>query len=137
MEGDFKEGRVFVAGMNLLFVCVGNSCRSQMAEGLAKSMGFEAASAGTHPAQAVAHHAITLLNGKGISTDGMTPKSLDEFNPEAFDMVISMGCGVHCPAIKIDQDWELEDPVGQAYEVYEATAAEIQRRLELLKPHEA
>ena len=77
MEGDFKEGRVFVAGMNLLFVCVGNSCRSQMAEGLAKSMGFEAASAGTHPAQAVAHHAITLLNGKGISTDGMTPKSLD------------------------------------------------------------
>ena len=123
--------------MNLLFVCVGNSCRSQMAEGLAKSMGFEASSAGTHPAQAVAHHAITVLNGKGITTDGMTPKSLDEFNPEAFDMVISMGCGVHCPAIKIDQDWELEDPVGQAYEVYEATAAEIQRRLELLKPHEA
>ena len=123
-------------GMNLLFVCVGNSCRSQMAEGLAKSMGFVAASAGTHPAQAVAQHAITLLNSKGISTDGMTPKSLDEFNPEAFDMVISMGCGVHCPAIKIDQDWELEDPVGQAYDVYEATAAEIQRRLELLKPHE-
>ena len=128
---------MFVRGMNLLFVCVGNSCRSQMAEGLAKSMGFKAASAGTHPAQAVARHAITLLNSKGISTDGMTPKSLDEFNPEAFDMVISMGCGVHCPAIKIDQDWELEDPVGQAYEVYEATAAEIQRRLELLKPHEA
>ena len=52
---------------------------------------------------------------KGISTDGMTPKSLDEFDLEAFDMVISMGCGVHCPAIKIDQDWALEDPVGQAY----------------------
>ena len=97
---------MFIKGMNLLFVCVGNSCRSQMAEGLAKSMGFEAASAGTHPAQAVAQHAITLLNSKGISTDGMTPKSLDEFNPEAFDMVISMGCGVHCPAIKIDQDWD-------------------------------
>ena len=95
-----------------------------MAEGLAKSMGFEAASAGTHPAQAVAQHAIALMNGKGISTDGMTPKSLDEFDPEAFDMVISMGCGVHCPAIKIDQDWALEDPVGQAYEVYEATAAD-------------
>ena len=43
-----------------------------------------------------------------------------------------MGCGVHCPAISIDQDWELEDPVGQAYEKYEATAAEIERRLVLL-----
>ena len=108
-----------------------------MAEGLAKSMGFEAASAGTHPAQAVARHAVNLLEGRGISTDGMTPKSLDRFNPSDFDMVISMGCGVHCPAIKIDQDWELEDPVGQAYEVYESTAAEIQRRLELLNAQES
>ena len=132
MERDFKWRRLFEVNMKLLFVCVGNSCRSQMAEGLAKSMGFEASSAGTHPAQTVAEHAITLLEGKGISTDGMTPKSLDHFNPSEFDMVISMGCGVHCPAIKIDQDWELEDPVGQAYVVYETTAAEIQRRLHLL-----
>ena len=118
--------------MKLLFVCVGNSCRSQMAEGLAKSMGFEASSAGTHPAPSIAKHAATLLESRGISTAGMVPKSVDGMVPSSFDMVISMGCGVHCPAIKIDQDWELEDPVGQAYEVYETTAAEIERRLLLI-----
>ena len=118
--------------VKLLFVCVGNSCRSQMAEGLAKSMGFEAASAGTHPADEVAKNAVSLLESKGISTEGMAPKNIDDMDPLAYDMVISMGCGVHCPAIRIHQDWELEDPVGQAYEVYEATAAEIERRLTLL-----
>jgi len=118
--------------MKLLFVCVGNSCRSQMAEGLAKSMGFEASSAGTHPAPSIAKHAAALLESRGISTVGMVPKSVDDMVPSSFDMVISMGCGVHCPAIKIDQDWELEDPVGQAYEVYETTAAEIERRLSLI-----
>ena len=135
MEKDLKdsEGRIF--DMKLLFVCVGNSCRSQMAEGLAKSMGFEASSAGTHPASEVAKNALALLESKGISTEGMSPKGLDGFDPSAFDMVISMGCGVHCPAIKIDQDWELEDPVGQSYEVYEQTAMEIERRLNLLSSH--
>ncbi len=118
--------------MKLLFVCVGNSCRSQMAEGLAKSMGFEASSAGTHPAPSIAKHAAALLESRGISTVGMVPKSVDDMVPSSFDMVISMGCGVHCPAIKIDRDWELEDPVGQAYEVYETTAAEIERRLSLI-----
>lgn len=137
MERDSKWRRPFETCMKVLFVCVGNSCRSQMAEGLAQSMGFEAASAGTHPAQAVAEHAVTLLEGRGIDTAGMSPKSLDNFDPGEFDMVISMGCGVHCPAIKIDQDWELDDPVGQAYEVYEATAAEIQRRLEMLNTQDA
>ena len=135
MERDLKAGEALGQDMKLLFVCVGNTCRSQMAEGLAKSMGFEAASAGTHPGPEVAKHAVKLLNGKGISTDGMVPKGLDGIDPSAFDMVISMGCGVHCPAIKIDEDWALEDPVGQEYEVYEQTAAEIERRLRLLLSH--
>ena len=118
--------------MKVFFVCVGNSCRSQMAEGLARAMGLEAASAGTHPAQAVAEHALTLLESRGISTEGMHPQSIDEFDSNEFDMIVSMGCGVHCPALKIDQDWGLEDPVGKPYEAYEKTAEEIQRRLEQL-----
>jgi arsenate reductase len=118
--------------MNVLFVCVGNSCRSQMAEGLAKAMGLTAASAGTHPAAKVAAHALTLLESRGIDTTGMRPQSIDDFQPERFDKVISMGCGVHCPAIKIDEDWGLEDPVGADYEVYERTAEEIERRLRAL-----
>jgi arsenate reductase len=132
MKKEFKSLDNGLVCMKLLFVCVGNSCRSQMAEGLAKSMGFEAASAGTHPAEKVADHAISLLKSKGISTDGMAPSSIDDMEPAAYDRVISMGCGVHCPAIKIDEDWGLEDPVGHSYEVYEQTAAEIERRLLLL-----
>ncbi len=130
-----KEREGSYRSMNVLFVCVGNSCRSQMAEGLAKALGFEASSAGTHPAPSIATHAATLLESRGISTVGMVPKSVDEMDPNSFDMVISMGCGVHCPAIKIDQDWELEDPVGREYEVYESTAAEIERRLSMLLNH--
>ena len=135
MEVEFLAGRRHGIHMKLLFVCVGNTCRSQMAEGFAKSMGYEAASAGTHPGPEVAKHALALLEERGISTEGMNPKGLDEVDLSAFDMVISMGCGVHCPAIKIDEDWELEDPVGQSYQVYEQTAAEIVRRLELLANH--
>ena len=118
--------------MRLLFVCVGNSCRSQMAEGIARHLGHEAASAGTHPASQVSAHAITLLKSKGIDTNGLRPKSVDLFNAEDFDMVISMGCGVSCPTMRIDQDWGLDDPVGQSLEVFEATANEIERRLSQL-----
>lgn len=121
--------------MKVLFVCVGNSCRSQMAEGLAREMGFDASSAGTHPADEVAINAKRFLEGRGIDTSELTPKIVDQFKAEDFDKVISMGCGVHCPVMRIDEDWELEDPVGQAYEVYEATAAEIERRLKILLTH--
>ena len=118
--------------MKLLFVCVGNSCCSQMAEALAKSMGFQAASAGTHPASAVAPHALTLLREKGLPTADLTPKSVDDVNEADFDMVISMGCGVACPTMSINEDWGLDDPVGQSYEVYQETAAAIERRLQAL-----
>jgi arsenate reductase len=122
------------SNMKILFVCVGNSCRSQMAEGLARNMGFEADSAGTHPADKMAHHALTLLETKGIVTAGMTPKNVELFEAQDYDMVISMGCGVKCsPEMPIDEDWGLDDPVGNSYEVYEATAAEIERRLMALK----
>ena len=118
--------------MRILFVCVGNSCRSQMAEGIARSMGHLANSAGTHPAGSIATNAVVVLNNRGISTDGMVPKNVNTFSAADYDMVISMGCGVHCPSIPLDQDWELEDPVGQALSVYESTADEIERRLKEL-----
>ena len=118
--------------MNLLFVCVGNSCRSQMAEGIARSMGHSADSAGTHPGKHIASNAVVVLNSRGISTEGMVPKNVNNFSHDDYDMVISMGCGVHCPLMRIDQDWNLDDPVGQALSVYQATADEIERRLKAL-----
>ena len=119
--------------MRLLFVCVGNSCRSQMAEGLARAMGHVADSAGTHPANSIAQNAVKVLEQRGISTEGMRPKLVDDFSANDYDMVISMGCGVQCPAMRIDQDWGLEDPVGGPLSLYQSTADEIQRRLNLLR----
>lgn len=137
MEKGLKSSHAPLANMNLLFVCVGNSCRSQMAEALAKSMGFQAASAGTHPASAVAPHALTLLREMGLPTADLVPKSVDSVNEADFDMVISMGCGVACPTMKIDEDWGLDDPVGQSLEVYVETAAAIEQRLQALRTQSA
>ena len=105
-----------------------------MAEGLARSMGHIADSAGTHPASSTfASNAQKYLESRGISTKDMTPKSVDDFSADDYDMVISMGCGVNCPSMKIDEDWGIEDPYGQQYEVYKTTAEEIERRLKLLE----
>ena len=115
--------------MRILFVCVGNSCRSQMAEGIAKFHGHDAASAGTHPATSISVNAVTVLEGMGIDTAGMKPKDLTLFDVEDYDLVISMGCGVECPSVRLDDDWQLEDPVGQSIAVFEETAREIERRI--------
>ena len=119
--------------MRLLFVCGGNSCRSQMAEGIARSLGHDAASAGTHPASAVSPNALKVLESKGISTDGLHPKLVDDIDWQSYDMVISMGCGVSCPMIRIDQDWNLEDPVGQSLEVFETCASTIEENIRNLE----
>ena len=95
--------------------------------------GHDAHSAGTHPADKISRHALTILKNMGHDTSTMSPKNLDQFNPIEFDKVISMGCGVQCPAIKLDDDWELEDPVSQSFEVFEQTAKEIERRIMLLE----
>lgn len=119
--------------MRILFVCVGNSCRSQMAEAIARNMGHVACSAGTHPADKVSENAIITLENRGISSEGLTPKSVDNFSAEDFDWVISMGCGVSCPMIRIDADWELEDPVGQSLEVFETCAETIEANIKSLE----
>lgn len=103
-----------------------------MAEAIARNMGHVACSAGTHPADKVSENAIIVLQKRGISSEGLNPKSVDNFSSEDFDWVISMGCGVSCPMMEIDEDWGLEDPVGMPLEVFEKTADEIEQRLKLL-----
>jgi len=112
--------------MRLLFVCVGNSCRSQMAEGIARSLGHDATSAGTHPANSVSINALKVLESRGIDTKGLNPKLVDDIEWQSFDLVISMGCGVSCPMIRIEEDWNLDDPFGQSLEVFEECAAAIE-----------
>ena len=115
--------------MRLLFVCVGNSCRSQMAEGIARSLGHDAASAGTHPATEVSPNAVLVCAEIGIDISNQQPKSVDNFSADDWDAVISMGCGVSCPAMKIDEDWELDDPHGQSIEVFRETRDAIRDRI--------
>tara|TARA_B110000495_G_C22690127_1_gene406859 strand:+ start:299 stop:616 length:318 start_codon:yes stop_codon:yes gene_type:complete len=100
-----------------------------MAEGFAKSLGHQAASAGTHPGSSVSTNALKVLESKGISTEGFYPKLIDDIDWQSYDMVISMGCGVHCPMIRIDQDWGLDDPVGRPLEIFEKCAATIEQNI--------
>lgn len=99
------------------FVCTGNSCRSQMAEGFAKHYGdgvIEAYSAGTHPAGEVNKHAVEVMKEIGIDISGHKPKLLDDI-PHEIDVLITMGCGVVCPFVpnRYEADWGLPDPAGQ------------------------
>lgn len=100
-----------------------------MAEGWAKHLGIDAESAGTHPAGQVAPNSVVVMDEVGIDISSQSPSSLDDFDVATFDYIISMGCGVSCPTIRIDADWELEDPVGQSLDVYRATRDQIEKNL--------
>jgi arsenate reductase len=108
--------------IKVAFVCTGNSCRSQMAEGWARLLGsdlFEVYSAGTHPTAEVNPHAIAVMKEAGVDISGHRPKLLNEI-PYDIDVLIKMGCGVVCPYLpnKHEEDWELEDPVGKSIEEF-------------------
>ncbi len=115
------------------FVCTRNSCRSQMAEALAREVIPGAAqfcSAGTNPADEVDAGALAELRRRGVSARGLRPKGLSEL-PRHVDWLITMGCGVSCPSVPCDHrdDWGLEDPTGGSQGDYAACADAIERRL--------
>lgn len=120
--------------MKVLFVCVGNSCRSQMAEGFARAAGLDAASAGTVPASGVSRTAAKVMREKGIDISGHTPKVLDMARLEAYDRVITMGCGVaeSCPSLHTDEDWGLDDPVGRDDDFFRRVRDDIEARVRAL-----
>ena len=91
-----------------------------MAEAIARDLGHEAASAGTHAPESgrVAQYAIEVLEEIGIDTSGLRPKNIESVYPGEYDAIISMGCGVSCPSVPIDEDWGLEDPHGKELEDY-------------------
>ena len=100
-----------------------------MAEGWARHLGLEAASAGTHPGSRVAPNAVAVMAEKGIDISAQTPDQIDDVDHTQFDLIFSMGCGVSCPAVPLDGDWELEDPVGQSMDVYRSTRDAIEARI--------
>jgi|TARA_B110000263_G_scaffold215711_1_gene200859 arsenate reductase len=114
--------------MRVLFVCVGNTCRSQMAEGWAKHLGLEASSAGTSmmSGSLVATNAVIAMAEKGIDISHQQPSLVDDVDHTSFDKVFSMGCGVSCPNIPLDGDWELDDPVNKSLDDYRDTRDAIE-----------
>ena len=115
------------------FVCTGNSCRSQMAEGFAKHYGsdvLEVYSAGTHPTDGINPNAVAVMKEAGIDLSSQYPKTLDDI-PYELDFLITMGCGVVCPFMpnKYKEDWGLEDPVGKPIEEFKKTRDIIEKKV--------
>jgi len=99
----------------VLFVCVENANRSQMAEAFARILGgklVEAYSAGSHPSGKVNPKAVEAMRELGYDLSIHGSKSLDELPDVAFDFVATMGCGDACPMVRAKQraDWSIPDP---------------------------
>jgi len=122
----------------VLFICVGNSSRSQMAEGLFNHLAqgkARAVSAGTEPARALDPNAVAVMAELGIDISGQWPKALTQEMVDSATRRISMGCGVQesCPAWALPhEDWDLDDPYHQPIEVVRRIRDQIRARVEAL-----
>ncbi len=122
-----------------MFVCRRNSCRSQMAEGFAKTLGkgkVEVASSGLE-ASRVHPTAIKVMSEVGIDISDQTSNALNNFNAKEYDAVISMcGCGTTLPSEWVTQevfeDWDLDDPDGKPIETFHRIRDEIGQRVSKL-----
>ncbi len=120
----------------VLFVCVENSNRSQMAQAFAQIIGgaeIEALSAGSKPSGRINPKAIRFMAELGYDLSAHQSKSLDQVSGD-FDAVIAMGCGDNCPWIpaRIRQDWALPDPRDMDDDGYRAVRDEIGTRVRAL-----
>ena len=121
------------------FICVHNSCRSQIAEALGKYLAgdvFESFSAGTETKPYINQDAVRLMKeiyGIDMEADGQRSKFISEI-PEV-DMAISMGCNVGCPFIGrgFDDNWGLEDPTGKSDEEFKLVIGQIENKILELK----
>jgi arsenate reductase (thioredoxin) len=116
--------------VNVLFVCVQNAGRSQMAHAFLEARGGSARSAGSRPAEAVHPEVVEAMAERGIDLAGRVPKGLDRADVEWADVVVTMGCGDACPVLpgKRYLDWELDDPAGAGPEATRRIRDEIERR---------
>ncbi len=122
----------------VLFVCVHNSGRSQMAAALMEHHANGAVavdSAGTAPSDAVNPVVVAAMKEKGLDVSKGKPKLLTQEMADAADRIITMGCSIEetCPATFVPtEDWELDDPAGKAIEQVRAIRDEVQVRVKRL-----
>lgn len=121
------------------FICIHNSCRSQIAEALGKHLAgdvFESYSAGTETKPQINQDAVRLMKeiyGIDMEADGQRSKLISDI-PEV-DIVISMGCNVGCPFIgrAFDDNWGIEDPTGKSDEEFKVVIRQIEEKILELK----
>jgi arsenate reductase len=121
----------------VLFVCVENSNRSQMAEAFARMHGagrVDAASAGSKPSGKVNPKAVEAMKELGYDLIAHASKGLDEFNGRHVDVAVTMGCGDECPLVRAGQrvDWKIPDPRDMTPEQFRGVRDLIERKVKEL-----
>lgn len=121
----------------VLFLCVHNAGRSQMAAGFMRSLGadtVEVFSAGSEPAESVNPAAVEAMRERGIDITGTVPQRWSTEMLEVVDVVVTMGCGDTCPIVPGTRyvDWELEDPAGKGVDAVRPIRDEIEVRVRAL-----
>lgn len=108
--------------IKILFACVGNSCRSQMAEGFCRALGegVVCASAGSNPEREVSPEAVAVMKEIGIDISAARPKGFSSHLDLRFDYLVTMGCEVECPFIPGVKrvEWTIPDPKGKGIEEF-------------------
>jgi arsenate reductase len=117
----------------ILFVCIGNCCRSQMAEGFANHYGKDvltATSAGLAPTQMVAQETIETMREKNIDISAHFPKKFDPMEANDADLIVNMSGFVlpGKPAVPVE-DWKVRDPFGDSMEVYMESANDVEMKV--------
>ncbi|RKN50335.1 arsenate reductase ArsC [Micromonospora endolithica] len=122
---------------SVLFVCVHNAGRSQMAAGWLRHLAGDAVevrSAGSAPADTINPAAVQAMREVGIDITGQSPKLLEYATAEASDVIVTMGCGDVCPVFpgKRYEDWTLDDPAGKGVEAVRLIRDDIRDRVQQL-----
>ena len=121
--------------IRILFACVHNAGRSQMAAALFNQLAdpslAQAISAGTEPATHIHPEVLSVMREMGIELDGVTPRFLSADLASQANILVTMGCGESCPVVPgaKREDWELPDPKGQPLERVRQIRDEIRRRV--------
>lgn len=121
-------------GHKVLFVCVGNSTLSPMAEAFARAAGLEADSAGTMPAHEVSQGAVVALQEKGIAMATSRPRRVDFLRLGDYERIIALGHGVAAtsPDLHAHEEWPLDDPVNLDFAVYRRVRDQVEARVSAL-----
>ncbi len=122
--------------MNVLFLCIGNAGRSQMAQAFLERLGgHEVRSAGSRAERHLHPEVVVVMHELGYDLGGRVPRQLQPAEDAAWaDAIVTMGCGDVCPVLpgKTSVDWGLEDPAGKSLEQVRAIREEIEQRVAAL-----